>query len=163
VTIDSASRETADRVAIAGVLHRYARGLDTFDAEVTASCFTDDCRYHLGDHVIVGRGALLDVFADRTGVRKRETGLDPIEAFTHPMSNIEVWLDGDRARAESMVTAYVVGRRGSDQVMLVRCVRYYDRLVRVGDEWSINERHHVLQWSYEATPTFVLPAAAPVD
>lgn len=162
MTADRDLRGTADRLAISGVLHRYARGIDTFDPEVTASCFTDECRYHLGEQVVVGRDALFELFADRTGVRKKETGVDPVEAFTHAMSNIEIWLDGDQARAESMVTAYVIGRRGGEQVMLVRCVRYYDRLVRVGDEWLIAERRHVLQWSYEATPTFVRPAAAPV-
>jgi 3-phenylpropionate/cinnamic acid dioxygenase small subunit len=152
-------RWLADRAAITDVLHRYAKGVDTMDPASTAACFTSDCRYEIGeDEVVEGRAALVDFFDDKTGIRKRETGLDAVQLFTHVMSNIVIEIEDARADVESVVTAYVVGTRDATRVMLVRCVRYDDEFAREDGDWLIARRRHVFQWMYEATPTAVRTA-----
>ncbi|HWE68826.1 MAG TPA: nuclear transport factor 2 family protein [Acidimicrobiales bacterium] len=149
----------ADHHAIVDVLHRYALGIDTDDAVLTASCFTEDARYELGEEVVVGRPALIDLFADRTGVRPRATGLDRVDQFTHAVSNImvdiDIDIDGPRAGVTSMILATVAGERNGSPVMLVRNIGYTDRLVRLDGAWRIAWRRHVLQWMFETVPTMV--------
>ncbi|HEX3842092.1 MAG TPA: nuclear transport factor 2 family protein [Acidimicrobiales bacterium] len=147
--------DRADHLAIVDVLHRYALGIDTDDAVLTASCFTEDARYELGEEVVVGRPALIDLFADRTGVRPRASGLDRVDQFTHAVSNIMVDIDGPRAGVTSMILATVAGERNGSPVMLVRNIRYTDRLVRHDGAWRIAWRRHVLQWMFETVPTMV--------
>jgi len=147
-------RLLTDRAAVTDVLNRYALGVDTMDAHLTASCFTPDGRYEIGENeVVVGRPAFIEFLEDKTGIRKRETGLDGVDIFTHMISNVMMEFDGDRADVQSMVTAYVIGTRDATGVMLVRCVRYYDEMARDGDEWLIARRRHVFEWMYETTPT----------
>ena len=148
--------EAADRLAIAEVLHRYARGLDAGDADLTLSCFSDDCVYHIAGETLRGREELRPLFGDPRSHAAR-TGLDSVDGFTHTMSNIEVCIDGERASALSIVGAHVLGARDGCRLIVVRCVRYRDALVRRGVDWLIAERRHSLQWAYEVTPTAVAP------
>jgi hypothetical protein len=156
----SSPEACADQLAIGEVLNRYAKGLDTFDPALTASCFTDRGRFVIGAEVIVGRPALAEYFDDRTGTRRRHTGLD-VETFTHAVTNVMIELHGRGAGVESLVTAYVIGRREGERVMLVRGVRYYDDFEQERGAWGIAERRHVLQWMFEATPTTVGSHSSP--
>ncbi|HWE70788.1 MAG TPA: nuclear transport factor 2 family protein [Acidimicrobiales bacterium] len=153
--MDGPAGDSADHVAIVDVLHRYALGIDFHDAVLTGSCFTEDARYELGEEVVIGRPALIDLFADRTGIRQRATGLQRVDQFTHAVSNILVDIDGPRAEVTSMILATVAGERSGSPVMLVRNIRYTDRLVHHDGVWLIAWRRHVLQWMFETVPTMV--------
>jgi hypothetical protein len=146
--------ELADRAEIVDVLQRYTTGINAMDARLIASCFAVDGQIELiHDEVVTGRDALVELFADATGIRSRETGLDRVDRFTHLLSNLVVELDGDRATVESLVTSHIIGSRDGETVMLVRSVRYSDVMARIDGVWAIARRQLRLQWGYETRPT----------
>ncbi len=132
------ARAAADREAIRDVLHRYCRYLDerNLDAlveEVYAADATDDRRRGAPK---VGRAEIRAYMA-----RAR----DLCEATAHLLSNIEIELDGDSARARSRVmachwfaeTSYLGKARASECVLVGT---YDDRLARLPEGWRIVHR-----------------------
>jgi 3-phenylpropionate/cinnamic acid dioxygenase small subunit len=120
---------------IAGVLVRYATGIDRRDWDLFRTCFTDDCEVDYGD---IGHWR----------------GVDEITAWMvdvhescghtlHRITNVAVTPEGrDRARARCYVDALVMGpgdRRG------VRAAGFYDdELVRTGGGWRIARRRFTM-------------------
>jgi hypothetical protein len=82
---------------------------------------------------------------------------------THFMGNLNhLELNGDSARTETNVIACVVLTEGTERV-LMRALRYVDRLRRTADGWRIFERVHTLDWSCETPTTFAVAMSARRD
>jgi hypothetical protein len=153
-------RRLADRAEIHDLHAAYFRGLDRSDALTVRGCFTDDivARYDGrsaarpgNDEPIIGIEALMASFVT---FRNHRSGLWKIT--THFMGNLNyLELNDDSALTETNVIACVVLTDGGERV-LMRSLRYVDRLRRTPDGWRICERMHTLDWSCEAPATFAV-------
>ena len=83
-----------DEVAIAALLYRYARAVDTKDWELYRSVFTDDAHIDYSSAGVVGgRDEVVDWFA---------TNFEGIPWSMHYITNIESDVDGDTAKVRAM-------------------------------------------------------------
>ena len=76
------------------------------------------------------------------------------------MGNLNIHLlEGDAAETETYAIAYLA-RPGkpADQIVM-RSLRYLDRLRRVNGGWRISERRHTLDWSCDFPATFAATLA----
>jgi 3-phenylpropionate/cinnamic acid dioxygenase small subunit len=140
-------QEIADRMAIEARLIRYVNANDADDWEGMVECFADDASW--GDGPAETREALLERFST---MRTRSSNIMPIDRVRtaqHLITNVEIELDGDVATSTCAATAYLVGPRGENEVLLVRGIVYTDRLVRNERGWLIQNRKHQLKWMYE--------------
>jgi ketosteroid isomerase-like protein len=138
--------ESADRVAVRGVLERYFNALDARDFERLGECFAADAsaRYDAG-----GAPQQLSGRAEIVG---RISGITSCPASTHSLSSTSVEVRGDTARATTFAVAVLLLGPDQGDRILVRGLRYDDTLQRAGDSWSIAEREHRPLWQYE-TPS----------
>lgn len=89
------SRSVADKLEIQEQLARYARGVDTKDWELWRSVFTE--------HAVVdySRSGVICGSRDEVATFLGEA-FAAIEWATHHITNVEIDLDGDRARVRAM-------------------------------------------------------------
>lgn len=120
-------QEAADKLEIHELLARYARGVDTKDWALYRSVFTPDATI---DYSSAGAAA---------GTRDEvaawlEAGFEHIPMTQHFISNIEVELDGDRAKVRAMFYNPMQLPGTSD---LSYCGGYYHHeLARTADGWK---------------------------
>lgn len=127
-----------DRQQIYDVLVRYAEGIDRRDFDAVATCFTWDAHASYGGRDVgPGVGPILELL--RHGV---ESSL----ASTHLVGNLQIEVDGDRATSVSAAIAVHVVDRAEGTRVLIRGLRYHDRLKRVDGGWRIAERVHEQRW-----------------
>jgi hypothetical protein len=129
--------EVAAKLAITEVLHRYCRGMDRMDRELTLSC------WHPGgtdEHAPLYAGSaegfvewLWPVHAAMLGTR-------------HALSNILIEVDGERAVSESYWNVILRVRRAGGVVDIFGGGRYLDRLECIDGEWAIRHRCSVHDW-----------------
>ena len=68
-------------------------------------------------------------------------------ASTHALGNIDIAIEGDRARSVINAVVHVLTAPGG--TVLNRGLRYTDTWVRQGGRWLIAERIHKLRWHYD--------------
>lgn len=129
--------EVAARQAITEVLHRYCRGMDRMDRELTLSC------WHPGgtdEHAPLYAGSaegfvdwLWPVHAAMLGTR-------------HVLTNIHIEVDGDRAVSESYWTVTLRVPRPEGVVDIFGGGRYLDRLECIRGVWAFRHRCSVHDW-----------------
>jgi hypothetical protein len=83
--------------------------------------------------------------------RGADAGLQ-FDKSTHQMSNIIVSLDGDHAHAESSATAFLVGPKHGQPMMVIRGLTYSDDFIRLADGWRISNRVHRAIWQFGPVP-----------
>lgn len=133
----------ADRLAIQDVMARYCRGIDRCDEQELRRAFTRDAVLDYGSGSGPFDAVIAQVVADLATMRLTH----------HSLANSLVEIDGDRARAETYVTAFhVVGPPGEEIEMVVGG-RYLDRLVRNDGGWLIAERLYVMDWNRQGQST----------
>ena len=115
-------RRLEDLEAIRTLDARYCRVLDDGDWDALVELFTEDGEF-IGLDRAAGRPALRSFFAGLA-----DGGLT---AFWHHVTNLEIDLDGDTARARSFLWQPCV----LDGVPHVAAGRYEDHLVRQDDRW----------------------------
>src|SRR5262249_8270596 len=117
----------ADKLEIHELLARYARGVDTKDWALYRSVFTPDATI---DYTSAGA-----VAGPRDEVAAwLEAGFVNIPMTQHFISNIEVEVDGDRAKVRAMFYNPMQLRGMSD---MSSCGGYYHHdLVRTADGWK---------------------------
>jgi len=123
-----------DRLAIGELLAAYCYAIDLGRWETLPVLFTDDCRLDFGQTMGVHEGrAGLRAFTDSlraAGIRMR-----------HYLTNVVVSGDGERARAESYVLAFV----GEPGDLHQTTGRYEDELVKRDGRWAIRVRRAVIE------------------
>jgi SnoaL-like domain len=145
VTRETASTETADRVAIRALVDAYARCADRRDADGQKSLFTEDTRFVVymdGDgsdptQELTGREALTPVFEN----------LNTYEATTHFNGQSTIALDGDRATGESYCLAHHLYTEGGERKLMVASLRYHDTFVKLDGAWLFAERRLIVDWT----------------
>lgn len=127
-------RELSDRIQIQDLLVRYTRAIDTKDWELLDTCFLPDAEV---DYTATGgiKGSYPEV---RAWLAK---ALAPFPITVHYITNSQVELDGDRARARTLVfnPMFFANPDGSLHDFNVGAT-YVDELVWTDDGWRIAKR-----------------------
>jgi ketosteroid isomerase-like protein len=139
-TDDPAIRDQLDRAAVREAMVRYADALDRRDFDAVRACFTEDAQAsYNGEALAPGADAIV------TYVRQ----LEGLQSSMHSVTNVVVEVDGDTANADSACIAHLVQRAGNgDLTILVRGLRYRDRLVRRDGAWLVQHRVHHAEWMH---------------
>lgn len=147
--------EVGDLQAIRTVLAQHSRGIDRADAGLLADCYhpdgTVDYRFYAGPAA---------EFAQiLTGAQQGQ----PVTL--HRTAQSWIALDGDQARSESYVMAYVAGPDGQGTPMQrLVCGRYLDRHERRDGVWKMRHRTYVLDtncnWPGQFAPGALGPLAS---
>lgn len=121
------TRAVADKLEIHEQLARYARGVDTKDWDLWKSVFTADATvdYSRSGVMCGPRDEVADFLAQAFGA---------IEWATHHITNVEIDLDGDRARVRAMFfnPMQLPGMDGSSSTGGY----YHHDFVRTPDGWK---------------------------
>ncbi len=133
-----AIREAQDRAAIEDLMWRYARALDTNNADAYAAVYTEDGQFGTGDKATKGRAALHKMVADLKQARiDREAKGEPTRPGTLHMdtSHSITFKDADHATYNAYwVTMFTA--LGADTPARVGAVgRSVDEVVRVNGKW----------------------------
>jgi len=145
------------------VISNYFLGLDRSDPNLVRNCFTKDVVSQYD-----GRSAI------RPGTQEDKVGIDQLmnslvtfdrhksgewKITTHFMGNFNlISLDKNSSEAETETNAIafiVINEKGADKV-LMRSLRYLDRLRKTNDGWKIYLRNHTLDWSTESPTNFYI-------
>jgi len=139
--MQDALAELLDKQAIAETIHRYAQGIDRRDPECLASVFTADAVLHYG--VGLYDGPARDMIAGWAPDRP-----SPFLSTHHHVGNVLVRFSS-RARAKAITYFSAVHRARRNGILVDEFVRgrYLDKLVKRGDQWRIEERRLVYDWS----------------
>ena len=127
-------QQVSDRIEIHDVLVRYTAAIDQKNWALLDRCFTADA--HL-DYTSAG-----GIAGDYPKVRAwLEKALAPFPVTAHYVTNSQVELQGDEARARTAVLNPMQYRNPDGSMHHFTVGAYYnDRLVRTGDGWRIRER-----------------------
>jgi 3-phenylpropionate/cinnamic acid dioxygenase small subunit len=138
--MDLELRALLDKEAITAVLHRRARATDERDLELSLNC------YHEGateDHE--GYDGPIEEYLRTASPVFFENS--PVEVCSHLIGNVEIDLDGDRAKCQCYficcLTASEEGRRRN----FINAGRYLDDFERRDGVWAITRRRCVYDWS----------------
>jgi len=146
MTMGDNSPEHSDYWAVRRTVDRYFAAIDRADKSLLASVFTEDAVYESegGTLNCTGRVSISDKLASGR-----------FKSTSHVTSSMAIDLDGDGASADTFAVAYLVDQHSTPERIVVRGVRYRDRLRREGAGWLIARRCHETQWQIE------LPSVTP--
>jgi len=134
-----------DRQAIETTLVRYSTGLDTFDADIYASAFTEDAEFTMEGKVFRGRAEIGKIITDMKASRAAraadaDPANDPPPSMHHVMTNAVIDIvAADRAYHH----CYWMTVSGGPQMYSFRIAaqgRYEDELVKRNGAWLIHRR-----------------------
>jgi len=135
-----------DEAAIAALLYRYARAVDTKDWELYRSVFTEDA-------VIDYSSAGIPAGSRDEIAEFLKNGFTTIPWSMHYITNIEADVDGDTARVRAM---FYNPMQLPDMAEMSSCGGYYHHeLVRTPDGWRSRHLREENVWFVNS------PAAAP--
>ncbi len=136
-------QQAKDRAEIEALMWKYARALDTFDADTYASVYTSDGQFGADANATKGTAALKKMIADLKANReKREQAGEAQPPMYHMEMNTYIEFPAkDRARHHSYwETVFgAVGRGG--QVRVAAAGHAVDDLVKVNGKWLIKVRN----------------------
>jgi ketosteroid isomerase-like protein len=131
---------------VRSVIERYFNAIDRRDYALLATCFTQDVdfEFNLGTRIAIqGREALI----------ARMSAIPRPAASSHALSNTAIDIDADGATAVTFAVVHVILGQIDGGKVLVRGIRYDDRLVREDGGWRIASRRHNPLWQYETVAT----------
>jgi uncharacterized protein (TIGR02246 family) len=134
-SIEARLQRLEDTEAIRRLFQAYQRALDGMDFRAYSRLFARDGVFVAGDQTATGPDeifALVDSMPG-SGLLTEKTGDD-----FHLVSNVDIEVDGDRARATS-TWSYVV-RSDDDTPRLEKLGHYEDELVREDGVWRFARR-----------------------
>src|SRR5690606_13840273 len=136
--IDERLQRLEDKAAIHDLIQEYAVRLTSRDFDGYVELFAPDGVWQNGDIVKNGReeikAMLVDMFPNTTP--------DYVNTSSYMfVSNIQVQVDGDRARAKSRQTSIIRGADGSPVPVLAGM--YEDEFVRLNGEWKFRHRNDI--------------------
>lgn len=129
---------TEDREAIEALMWRYARALDTADADAYAAVYTEDGQFGVGENATKGREALRNMIAGFAGSRNSD---NPPPQLYH--MNADTWIEFiDDTHAKHHSYWLTMRAASGDTPAGVAAVGVgVDELVKVNGEWLIQVRN----------------------
>lgn len=127
-----------DREEIHALMWRYARALDTADADAYASLYTADGQFGVGDSATKGREALRNMIA---AFASRRGGDDPVPQLYHMTA--DTWIEFiDDTHAKHHSYWLTMAAASGDSPARVAAVGVgVDELVKVNGKWLIKVRN----------------------
>ena len=146
---DLAVQQLLDQAAIHDLLLRYARGVDTKNLELVASCFSRDAGYE----GTLGRGTIGEA------LKSLKSAFERYHNTMHLIGNLCVdFDDGEHARCETYAIAYHRLKAGDGGQQYVTAIRYLDQLARHDGRWTIIHRTVRREWERHEE---IVPLRAP--
>jgi ketosteroid isomerase-like protein len=145
--VDQTHRDIGARIALRLLVDTYARHVDRRDTEAVARLFAADGR--LVAHFHQGPDGAPSVRTGRQEIAAAlVAGLAPYVATTHIVGGqvVEVDVEGEGARGETVCLAHHLYERDGAQRLLVMAVRYEDEFVCESGSWYFAERQLRLDW-----------------
>ena len=134
----------SDKLEISEQLYRYARGVDTKDWELWKSVFTPDAKLDYSSAgAPVGSRDEIAVWMEKS--------LAPVPVIQHLITNIEIELDGDRARVRALFYN-PMHLPGMDEVSSCGGCYHHD-FVRTGEGWKSERLVEESLWFINPPPT----------
>jgi ketosteroid isomerase-like protein len=155
--IDSKLQELVDRSEIYELLGSYFRGLDSVNHDMVLDVFADDARLAVGGMpVATGRQEIQAFYSAWPSFTR---GTDPPAPETkmshHFMGAPSIVVDGDTAATETYALVHLAkGDPADGGVVIVRALRYIDKLQRTDKGWRIVDRLHVADLAMSAPAMF---------
>jgi hypothetical protein len=134
---NSALDEVIATHKISQILLRYCTAIDTQRPELMADCFTTDA---------VLRFAFMADFTPATYIAMCKTSLATFDSTQHLIGPPLVKISGNTASSRCYFTAQHVMNALAPNPCLNVGGWYDDQLVRVGDDWKIQQRQGVTLW-----------------
>jgi hypothetical protein len=141
-----AGGDTADRVAIRGLVDAWARHADWREPGAQAALFTEDGRVT----VYMGEPETTEPVQVLTGRAELEAAFEALrtyEATTHFNGQHTVTVDGDRASGETYCLAYHLWTSSGQRTLMIMSIRYLDAFVRQDGQWLFAERRLITDWT----------------
>ena len=135
-------QQAKDAHEIEALMWRYARALDTYNAEAYASCYTPDGQFVAGPTPTAGAAALTKMIEGLKKNHDERAKTEPQPAMYHMEMNTYIEFPAkDRARHHSywQTVFGAVGRGG--QVRVAAAGNAVDDLVKVNGKWLIKIRN----------------------
>ena len=134
-----------DRQAIETTLVRYSTGLDTFDADVYASAFTEDAEFTMQDKVYRGRDEIRKIITDMKASRAerladKDPTNDPPPIMHHVLSNAVIDITSPDTATHQAYWMTVSGGPQLNSFHVAAEGRYEDELVKRDGKWLIHRR-----------------------
>lgn len=135
--------ETRDRWQIEELMWRYARTLDSGDADGYAAVYAEDGYFDAGAMRIEGREALHKFVADLNDSRaQRAASGEPVAGTLHMTANHHIEFTGaDSATVHSYWVTMFPAAGPENPVRVGAAGRAEDQLVRVDGQWLIKSRN----------------------
>ena len=138
---DDTLRQVRDRQQIDELMWRYARALDTGNAEAYAALYTPDGQFSAGGNVTKGRDALKAMIAG-TGRQGGAPPAAPRPQLYHTTANHQiVFIDKDHARIDAYHITAAAGSGRETPPRLAGVGRSIDELERVNGQWLLKSRN----------------------
>lgn len=138
----AALREVRDRQQIEDLMWRYARALDSLDAEAYAAVYTEDGEFVSGREATKGRAALKTYIQGVAKSRdeRRAKGENPTGTL-HMVTNHRItFTDPDHAKIEAYWLTMFPGSGAETPARIGGVGRSVEDLVRVKGQWLIQRR-----------------------
>jgi len=139
---DEVLRQARDRAQIEELMWRYARALDTGDADGYAALYSTDGQFSSGANATKGREALKQMIA---GARQPQAGAQqaaPRPPMYHTTANHQLrFIDKDHARIDAYHITMVAGVGRETPPRVAGVGRSIDELERVNGQWLIKSRN----------------------
>src|SRR5580765_2425745 len=135
--------EAKDRDAIEALMWKYARALDTMNADAYVSCYTPDGQFGAGPNATKGADALRKMITDLKTRRDEQIakGETPAPMYHMDMNKYVEFTAKDRARHHTYwQTVFGAAGRGG-QVRVAAAGNAVDDLVKVNGKWLIKVRN----------------------
>lgn len=137
---DDVLRQTRDRAEIEELMWRYARALDTGDADAYAALYTTDGQFRSGANATQGRDALKQMIAGARQTGAQQAARRP--PMYHTTANHQLrFIDEDHARIDAYHITLVAGAGPETPPRVAGVGRSIDELERVNGRWLIKSRN----------------------
>ena len=134
-----------DRQEIETTLVRYSTGLDTFDADVYASAFTEDAEFTMENKVYRGREEIRKIITDMKASREarkadKDPNNDPPPIMHHVISNGVIDIVSPDKALHHCYWMTVSGGPQLNSFKVAAEGRYEDELVKRDGKWLLHRR-----------------------
>ena len=134
-------REARDRQQIEELMWKYARALDTGNAEAYAALYTVDGQFGAGANATKGRDALKQMITG-TGRQGGAQPAAPRPQLYHTSANHQlVFIDKDHARLDAYHITLAAGSGRETPPRVAGVGRSIDEFERVNGQWLIKSRN----------------------
>lgn len=127
-----------DRDAIHALMWRYARALDTADAEAYASLYTEDGQFGVGANATKGREALRNMIA---GFGARQEGGNAAPQLLHMTADTWIEFTDDTHATHHSYWLTMVAASGDSPARVAAVGVGADELVKLNGQWLIRVRN----------------------